>query len=212
MSIICTKKVDNTKNACRVCLKTSSSYYEFSTYLDLQKMSGPSFADAIKEVLAMECFDFKDSDPNVVNLICSLCAEELKTAYRFLQKARNTQKIIRPAGSDSVDVYQEMDDVEVKTEHESIDRVIIPDPLNVEQREEETTSDVEEVPLADPNFHLFIEDSTAYSIKEEDDILCSPSHPSFDKQLNEVIMNPPYEIMNGKTFSCFRLCFEFARG
>lgn len=204
MSIICTKKVDNTKNSCRVCLKTSSSYYEFDTYLDLQKMSGPSFADAITEVTAMECFNFKDSDPNIVNLICSLCAEELKTAFRFLQKARNTQKIVRPAGSDSVNVPQDVDDdVEVKTEHESFDKVLLPDPLNFEQKDD--SSDLEEVPVesADPNFHLFIEDTTAYSIKEEDDILCSPSHPSFDKQLNEVIMNPPYEdySLNGKTFS-----------
>ncbi|KAL5278009.1 hypothetical protein ACFFRR_002949 [Megaselia abdita] len=192
MSIICTKKVDNSKNSCRVCLKPSSSYYEFDTPMDL--LSGPTFSDALQDVTKMECF--KPEETTSAHLICSICAEELKTAFSFLQKAKNTQKILQRPGlgqgsGGNATQTQHVENVEVKSEIEETNN--ISDPLNFDRRthfdEGEAPMVMMESSVGDPSFQMFIED-TSFSIKEEEPE-CSAGNLSYDNDRNAVVINPP---------------------
>lgn len=217
MSTICSTKFENSNISCRICLKTFSSYYEFGTLMNVHEHDGPTFADAILDFSSnMDCF--KAIDKNTVYLICPICAEELKTAYKFLQKVRNAGKLLQ--NSQIVDQFvgngmefltMENSPLEaLNIEHEEVIGLDIKDTLEFESM--------------DDSFKFFIEEESNFSFDDEEkeiatsieslglQLHCSPCNKTFESQesmnthktwhltndlnisggvVNEVIINPP---------------------
>lgn len=201
MSIICTKKVENVNVSCRVCLKSFGSYFEFGTPLDLQNLDGPTFQTAISAVTNMDCFV---ANANTVYLICSLCAEELKTAFRFLQKAKNTETILRPPDPIATTIKMEKESLKIELEDNLFsDNLLILsskdefedaflDPSTIEH-EEVVALDLKDTSLysesLNDSFQELIEESS-FSLEEEEtsfdslgpQLHCSPCNKTFENQ------------------------------
>lgn len=212
MSILCaTKKVENSAISCRVCLERFDSYYELGAPM-LQSMEGPTFEEAIQYVTNMDFFE----TTNDVYWICSLCAEELKTAYSFLQKFRNTEKLLLSKSVDVKSMFED-DNLELAITEEI-------EPLNIEHEE---VIALELKDSTDDSFKLFIEEESSFSFDEDEEeveeesppfealglqLHCSPCNKTFESQesmnnhktwhltndlnssggvVNEVVINPP---------------------
>lgn len=200
MSII-TKKVDSLDISCRVCMESSTSYFEFGTPVNFQELDGPTFSEQIMFVTnGLDCFIAPDK--NTCYLICSICAEELKVAFRFMEKVRRTEMKMRdlrpPDPSTEDDIKDEplnihfqdsseINDYEVTKEKElNQDENSLLEPFNIEHEE---IVDQEQTPL---DFSMFIEESN-YSTEDEGSpsppfeslgpqLHCSPCNKTFENQ------------------------------
>lgn len=215
MSIACKTKNDEISDiSCRVCLKTfASNYYELGSPMDSSIDDGPTFAEAIQVVT-----DFFEIT-SAIQWICSLCAEELKIAFNFLQKIRNTEKLLRSQRVDLKSLFLGDDNLEILSTNEEIEHSLL-EPLNLEHDLKDTLK-IE----TDNSFKLFIEEESSFSFGEEEEIEesplfealglqlhCSPCNKTFESQesmnnhktwhltndlsssggvVNEVIINPP---------------------